>query len=201
MKKMLLDIVIAIAVTVLGVALIKLCWSAAAEETVTIEKYEVNDSTAEDDRANRYTNDSIFAEYFINKVNLDEGWTILEHNVVARDESKKAADYLFEVDGEATVYKVAIECTWRKALSSKGIRWADDSEMESILENRDGEEEKVNLFLIVGVGGEPNAPEAFSIVQIHNHTQHKITSDDLAKYRVPATSGMFSYNGKMLTLQ
>lgn len=195
MKKVLLDILAAIVVTVAGVGLIKLCWAATEEETAQRVELETEDNAATSQEEAQKNRD--FEEFVLGKMDLvDGGWTLLEHNDKGR---KTKTDYLIEVEGETMIYHLAIECTWVKSLSSKGLYWVTEPEMKSILKYADEEDAKV--FLIAGVGGTPKSPKSMFIVPVRFLQHRNLTPGDLANYELPSTSGILNYDGKLMTLK
>jgi hypothetical protein len=75
----------------------------------------------------------------------------------------------------------AIECKWRKNYYKNGIEWAQNYQIKNYKEYA----EKLNIpvFVVIGVGGEPEEPEELFIVPLQEMKSNTISKSELANYK------------------
>ena len=94
----------------------------------------------------------------------------------------------------------AIECKWRKHFAGihGEITWADNDNMtryRMFEESRD-----IPVFVVIGVGGDPSAPEILYIVPLDKIASTKLRRGWLEKYRRPLMMDMLRYYPETRTL-
>lgn len=153
---------------------------------------------------NDYEKNKSFENYVVERFNfIRDGYDLLEVN---SEQEKTSTDLLVEISDKTKIYRLAIECTWVEALSSTGIIWANETEMKHIMESAEAEKEAnidVKIFLIVGKGGNPMAPNSLYIVPIKYHADRTISAKYLTEFEIKPfnAKGSFHYDGEKLYLK
>lgn len=96
----------------------------------------------------------------------------------------------FELKSKGIHDVLAIECKWRKNYYKDGIEWAKNYQMTNYKEYA----AKLNIpvYVMIGVGGEPNQPEELFIVPLKKMASNTISKAALAQYKKDDThSGLF----------
>ena len=83
----------------------------------------------------------------------------------------------------------AIECKWRKNYFKNEIEWAKDYQIKNYKEYAD----KLNIpvFVVIGVGGEPEKPNELFIVPLPKMKVNVITKSELANYKKDLSESRF----------
>jgi hypothetical protein len=86
----------------------------------------------------------------------------------------------------------AIECKWRKNYFKNGIEWAQNYQIKNYKEYA----EKLNIpvFVVIGVGGEPEKPEELFIVPLSKMKSNTITKSELANYKKDISDARFFWD-------
>jgi hypothetical protein len=86
----------------------------------------------------------------------------------------------------------AIECKWRKNYYKNGIEWAQNYQIKNYKEYA----EKLNIpvFVVIGVGGEPEEPEELFIVPLQEMKSNTISKSELANYKKDISDTRFFWD-------
>lgn len=86
----------------------------------------------------------------------------------------------------------AIECKWRKNYYKNGIEWALNYQIKNYKEYA----EKLNIpvFVVIGVGGEPEKPEELFIVPLQEMKSNTISKSELANYKKDISETRFFWD-------
>ena len=76
--------------------------------------------------------------------------------------------------------KFAVECKWRAEFFKGRIEWAKSYQIENY--RKFEMENGIPVFVIIGVGGQPDNPDAVYIIPLKDIRSNVITSDQLVKY-------------------
>lgn len=191
MKKLFLDLLIVIAVLGLGV-LLSMGFRKFAHNDTDAPKATKLETVEEISDAGDAADNAEFENFVVKKFDFSRSnLSLLEHNV---DEGREQANLLIEMDtdNESVYYMLAVECLWRKEISSKGLYWTTESALKKYMGAADDDDAK--LFLIFGLGGTPTAPKSIHIVPIKFLQQCFLSPSDLAYYKCESTSGLFDYD-------
>ena len=93
----------------------------------------------------------------------------------------------------------AIECKWRKNYFKKSIEWAYDYQIKNYKEYT----EKLNIpvFVVIGVGGEPNAPNEVFIIPLSKLKSNTISQEKLKSYKREIADKEFFWDFKKNSLR
>lgn len=86
----------------------------------------------------------------------------------------------------------AIECKWRKYYFENSIEWAKDYQIKNYKEYAN--KLKIPVFVVIGVGGEPNNPYELFIVPLEKMKANVISKDELAKYKKDLSDPYFFWD-------
>ncbi|MBE6332011.1 MAG: hypothetical protein E7070_06875 [Bacteroidales bacterium] len=200
MKKFFLDFSIMLCVS--AVTLVVAWAMQPAKQSIVISNTIETDDTVSA-TVNAAQKDKSFENFVVDRFDFSrDGYDLLEQN---QEDVKTRTDLLVEVTGDTKIYRLAIECTWVEALSSKGLIWANETEMKSILESAEKEKDvdvEVKIILIVGVGGTPTSPKSLYIAPIKYHADRSLTAQTLAGFETKFKSnGKFNFDGAVLRLE
>ena len=76
----------------------------------------------------------------------------------------------------------AVECKWRKSFSTGSITWAKDYQVSNYKNYQSTKREKV--FVAIGIGGEPKAPEKLFLVPLFRLTKEYMYEDFIKEYEI-----------------
>ncbi|HNW69367.1 MAG TPA: hypothetical protein PKI01_03115 [Bacteroidales bacterium] len=74
----------------------------------------------------------------------------------------------------------AVECKWRKALYKGGINWAEGYQIKNYADY--AAKLSIPVFVILGLGGEPENPVSVFIIPLKNIHSHFLTIEQLIPY-------------------
>jgi hypothetical protein len=86
----------------------------------------------------------------------------------------------------------AIECKWRKNYYKNGIEWALNYQIKNYKEYAD--KLSIPVFVVIGVGGEPEKPEELFIVPLQEMKSNTITKSELANYKKDISDTRFFWD-------
>lgn len=98
----------------------------------------------------------------------------------------------FEYKTKGVRESFAIECKWRKNYYKNGIEWAQNYQIRNYKEY--AEKLKIPVFVVIGVGGEPDKPQEVFIVPLSNLKDNVISQTELMKYRKEDAGGHFFWD-------
>ena len=75
----------------------------------------------------------------------------------------------------------AIECKWRKDYYRNGIEWASDYQIENYIKY--AKEISIPVFIVLGVGGEPDNPGELFIIPLDSVESNVISKAKLFSYK------------------
>ncbi len=75
----------------------------------------------------------------------------------------------------------AVECKWRKSFYKNGIEWAKEKQIE--VYQKFQKEKNMPVFVILGIGGEPNSPENLFILPLSAIQGIFLSTDNLKPYQ------------------
>jgi len=76
----------------------------------------------------------------------------------------------------------AVECKWRKTFKRGNITWAQDYQVKNYKNYQKLKNEKV--FVALGIGGEPNAPEKLYIIPLYRLTKGYVYEDFINDFEI-----------------
>lgn len=115
-------------------------------------------------------------------------------------ESSRYPDLELELSlsGSNVKEKFSVECKWRKAFYEGKINWASQEKIG--IYNEYAKDRSQSVFLVLGVGGEPNAPERVYIIPLNQAQQSSLREKDIERFRRKETNKDFYYFAKKNTL-
>lgn len=113
-------------------------------------------------------------------------------------ESNRYPDIVMELQLQTGEYPFAIECKWRKDFYKGSIEWATEKQIE--IYNTFATERGIPVFVMIGIGGEPNAPESVYIAPLSSLKYPHAKTEYLEKFkREKSDKGcFFDYKKKVL---
>ena len=75
----------------------------------------------------------------------------------------------------------AVECKWRQSFFKNEIEWSSKQQIERY--NQFSREKNIPVFVAMGIGGEPDAPEQMYIVPLDKLQNPSVSFDELKLYR------------------
>lgn len=98
-------------------------------------------------------------------------------------ESSRYPDLELELSltGGKVKEKFSVECKWRKAFYEGKINWASQEKID--IYNDYAKTRSQSVFLILGVGGEPKAPERVYVIPLEQAQQSILREDDIEQFR------------------
>lgn len=115
-------------------------------------------------------------------------------------ESSRYPDLEFELnlyDGKVKE-KFSVECKWRQSFYEGHIAWASEEKIG--IYNDYAKERGQAVFLVLGVGGEPNAPERVYVIPLEKAQYPNLREDAIEKYQRNDPNKDFYYYAKKNTL-
>ena len=202
MKKIFVDIVVALAVTALGVFITQAFWKANATEVTNVggEISNVTNTGAkiEPEKCQQFEN------YLVEQFD-DLDWEILKQGV---SDEENWPGLLLQGENEVSAFRLIVESVWVSSIPSNGLYWATEKELKNVMnaveeeDKKDKDIKRPNVFLIVGIGGTPEAPAEMCIVPIRKVEEGQLNVKDLEKRKVSGdiAAGQFEYDGNLLKL-
>ena len=189
MKKILIDFLIALAVTGFGI-LICVGFQSITKPTVDTHQGTQLETVDEISHTSNNGENEIFEEWVVKKFDFERpNLSLLEHNT---GEGREACNLLIEMSTDNAIsYNVAVECIWRKEISKKGLYWATESTLKKYMNSAD--EDDAKIFLVFGLGGSPDSPKSLHIVPIKFVHQRTLSTADLSNFECTSTHGIFEY--------
>ena len=90
-------------------------------------------------------------------------------------------EVVFDYKSKAIREAFAIECKWRKDFFNNQIEWAQDYQIKNYKDY--AERIKIPVFVVIGVGGEPENPGELFIVPLNKLESITISKSELLKYK------------------
>ncbi len=90
--------------------------------------------------------------------------------------------------------RFAVECKWRKSFEQRdkpGITWASERQIDNY--QRFSKDRGMPVFVIIGIGGEPNAPAELYVVPLNGLRYPWASVEYLAKFRRAKVDADFFY--------
>ncbi len=75
----------------------------------------------------------------------------------------------------------AVECKWRQGFLKNEVEWSYAQQIERY--NQFSREKNLSVFVAMGIGGEPDAPEQMYIVPLEKLQKPSVSFDELKLYR------------------
>lgn len=92
----------------------------------------------------------------------------------------------------------AVECKWRSSFFEGRIEWSKEYQLENY--RRFSQEKQMEVFVLIGIGGQPNQPQAFYIVPLRDINSIHLYQDELQPYyRFARGAFYFDANTSKLT--
>lgn len=101
-------------------------------------------------------------------------------------------EVIFDFKPKGVKEAFAIECKWRKNYFKNGIEWAQNYQIKNYKEYAD--KLKIPVFVVIGVGGEPEKPEELFIVPLPNMKDNVISKTELVKYKKDISDSRFFWD-------
>lgn len=105
--------------------------------------------------------------------------------------SNRDPDMLFEYRDMDNCIPFAVECKWRSAFRDNAIQWANNRQINNYFAYQ--EHQRINVFVVIGVGGTPENPEELYVLplnRIPGHMTH-LTASFLAPFEKRPGSAFF----------
>lgn len=93
----------------------------------------------------------------------------------------------------------AVECKWRKSFQNGAINWATEEQIE--IYNKFSEDRKMNVIVVIGLGGEPSNPESMYAIPLRSLKYSIAKQSYLEQFKREDVQRKFFYNSKMGTLE
>jgi hypothetical protein len=74
----------------------------------------------------------------------------------------------------------AVECKWRAAFFEGRIEWAKEYQLETY--RKFSQEKKMEVFILIGIGGQPNQPQSLYIVPLRNIDSTQLYETQIQRY-------------------
>lgn len=115
-------------------------------------------------------------------------------------ESSRFPDLEFELQlsNGALKEKFSVECKWRKAFHDGKIHWA--SQEKIAIYNTYAKDRGQAVFLVLGVGGEPSAPERVYVIPLEKAQKTNLTEGAIESFLKKDPNKDFYYYAKKNTL-
>lgn len=115
-------------------------------------------------------------------------------------ESSRYPDLEFELhlSNGALIEKFSVECKWRNAFHDGIINWASQEKID--IYNDYAKNRNQAVFLVLGVGGSPSAPERVYIIPLEQAQENVLREDAIEKFRRKEVSKDFYYYAKNKSL-
>ncbi|MCK5720518.1 MAG: hypothetical protein KAH84_11325 [Thiomargarita sp.] len=114
-------------------------------------------------------------------------------------ESNKNPDLEFEFRLKNVQYMFAVECKWRQNYYKGGINWAKKIQVERY--NNYATDRKVPVFIIIGVGGNPDNPNEIFVVPLKALKFDFVKADYLKKFKKNDITKNFYFNAEKEVLK
>ncbi|RYZ26462.1 MAG: hypothetical protein EOO10_15500 [Chitinophagaceae bacterium] len=95
-------------------------------------------------------------------------------------------------------FRIAAECKWRAEFGNGRIEWAKNYQLITYRQYEG--ERRIPVFVIIGIGGEPDHPGAVYVVPLREIRSHVLTEYELKKYYRHKT-GNFFLNPEAMVLE
>lgn len=101
-------------------------------------------------------------------------------------------EVIFDFKEKGVKEAFAIECKWRKSYFKNEIEWAKNYQIKNYKEYA----EKLNIpvFVVIGVGGEPEKPKELFVVPLQKMKGNIITKSELANYKKDLSDERFFWD-------
>lgn len=86
----------------------------------------------------------------------------------------------------------AIECKWRRSYFQEAIEWAKDYQLKNYKEY--AAKLKISVFVVIGIGGEPEKPQELFIVPLQKMKSNIISKSELAIYKKDLADTQFFWD-------
>lgn len=96
-------------------------------------------------------------------------------------------------------HRFAIECKWRSRLDTTGGKWTYPAQLERY--RTFAEERGVPVFIVLGVGGKPEAPKYVNVIPLEAIKDEVFTPAKLAPYLRKEANAPFFYDADTQTLR
>lgn len=203
MKKIIIDIVLGLVVTALGIFITQAFWEATAPKAQVVGGELTNvtsNGSAKVDPEKCVQFENHLVEQF---TALD--WSILKQGQTAEYNWR---GLLVEGENEVAVFRIIVESIWVENVPADGLYWATEAELKSIMnavedeDKKDKDIKRPNVFLVVGMGGKPELPSEVCIVPIRKVEEGRLSLKDLQSRKSSGNiaAGKFDYDGNLLKL-
>lgn len=95
--------------------------------------------------------------------------------------------------------KFSVECKWRSSFYQGAVNWASLEKIE--IYNQFAAERKQEVFLVLGVGGEPSEPKSVYVIPLKSAQQSLLKEADIEQYKRKDSTKDFYYHAKSNTLK
>lgn len=116
-------------------------------------------------------------------------------------ESSRYPDLEFELqlsEGKLSE-KFSVECKWRSSFYHGAVNWA--SQEKIAIYNHFAADRQQEVFLVLGVGGEPSEPERVYAIPLKSAQQSWLKEADIEQYKRKDPAKDFFYHAKNNTLK
>ncbi len=107
-------------------------------------------------------------------------------------ESNKDPDLVMELKLHGKRYNFAVECKWRNSYYNQGIEFASTEQLERY--RNYATTSSLDVYLAVGVGGSPAAPDEFFILPLNQVKSNFLPKNLLNSYRKKQPSANLFYD-------
>ena len=116
-------------------------------------------------------------------------------------DSSRYPDLEFELqlsEGKLTE-KFSVECKWRSSFYHGAVNWA--SQEKIAIYNQFAADRQQEVFLVLGVGGEPSEPERVYVIPLKSAQASWLKEADIEQYKRKDPAKDFFYHAKSNTLK
>lgn len=89
----------------------------------------------------------------------------------------------------------AVECKWRRCFNeNQSIRWASEEQIRHY--NAYSDDRNIQVFVVIGLGGDPSDPEEVYIVPLEKLKYPYVKKEYLQRFRRKKTDGFFYFDAE-----
>ena len=149
---------------------------------------QVEQSTeAQPEEMDNYAKGLAFEEFVVQRFN-NKFFTVKEwrsdkqvDGVFAESSQYPDLEINFKLEAAKIDVNFALECKWRKDFYRNSLKWSTDNQIERY--NAFARERDLPVFVVLGVGGEPNDPKEMYVVPLEQLQKPTVSAKELKPYK------------------
>ena len=114
-------------------------------------------------------------------------------------ESSRFPDLELELQLSNISEKFSVECKWRSSFYRGAVNWASLEKID--IYNQFAADRQQEVFLVLGVGGEPSDPERVYVIPLKSAQESRLKEEDIEQYKRKDPAKDFYYHAKSNTLK